>query len=70
MKGNRLGEEMKRQGVQHKDHQAKAAGTEEICSDLGDKDTSPKQLKLSHYHQTQFGTQKRAFQEQWFKSFR
>lgn len=58
------------EGVQRKDHQAKAAGTEEICSDLGDKDTGPKQLKLSHYTQTPFGTQKRAFQEQWFKSFR
>lgn len=58
------------EGVQHRDHQAKAAETEESCSDLGDKDTGPKQLKLSQYPHTQFGTQKRAFQEQWFKSFR
>ena len=32
------------EGVQHRDHQAKAAGTEESCSDLGDKDTGTKQL--------------------------
>ena len=58
--------------MQQRDHQAKAAGTEESCEscDLGDKDTGPKQLKLPQYPHTQFGTQKRAFQEQWFKSFR
>ena len=50
-----------------RDHQAKAAGTEESCSDLGVKDTGPKQLKLTQYPHTQFGTQKR---QQWFKSFR
>lgn len=48
------------EGVQHRDHQAKAAETEESCSDLGDKDTGPKQLKLSQYPHTQFGTQEKS----------
>lgn len=55
---------------QHTGHQAKAAGFQDVCFDLGDKDTGPKQLNLSQYPQDQFGTQKRAFQQNWLQSFK
>lgn len=57
-----------RQTEQHSSQQSK--GVQDMALDLGDKTTGPKQLKVSQYPLTQFGTQKRSFQENWFKSFK
>ena len=62
--------EREREREQHSDHQAKAAGSQYVSFDLGDKDTGPKQFNLSQYPQEQFGMQKRAFQQNWFQSFK
>lgn len=57
-----------RQTEQHSSQQSK--GVQDMALDLGDKTTGPKQLKVSQYPLTQFETQKRSFQENWFKSFK
>ncbi|XP_076849685.1 zinc finger MYM-type protein 1 [Brachyhypopomus gauderio] len=49
--------------------QAAASVSTETTLDLGDRNTGPKQVKLAQYPQSVFGTQKRAFQFNWFQSF-
>ncbi|KAL7842621.1 hypothetical protein SRHO_G00243100 [Serrasalmus rhombeus] len=48
---------------------ASASVSTETALDLGDRNTGPKQVKLAQYPQSVFGTQKRAFQFNWFQSF-
>ncbi|KAK1171307.1 zinc finger MYM-type protein 1-like, partial [Acipenser oxyrinchus oxyrinchus] len=50
-------------------NQAAAATPSRNESDLGDKDTGPRQVKLNSYPHESFGTQKRAFQHCWFEKY-
>ena len=58
--GEEQGEYLRQRREQHTGDQAKATGFQYVSFDLGDRDTGPKQLKLSQYPQDQFGTQKKS----------
>ncbi|XP_075342889.1 uncharacterized protein LOC142401375 [Odontesthes bonariensis] len=69
LQGDREESEREAEGEQAGNEEENDQEAAAPLSDLGDKDTGPRQVKLNSYPQDSFGAQKRAFNHSWFAKY-